>query len=95
MKRPKSPPRLECAIVGGKTNFYWRGFRSIRGSTKRVDSASMYNQRVCKQNGAGGGRKGGGGKGRGIFRGRQMGGGWGGGDPAGVTMPPTREGSKE
>ena len=62
----KKAAQGECQIIGEKLSFYWRGFKSPRGSAKRVDNANAYNHRVGKTgDGAG--------TGRGNFRGRRMG----------------------
>ena len=81
----KKAAQGECQIIGEKLSFYWRGFKSPRGSAKRVDNANAYNHRVGKTDGAG--------TGRGNFRGRRMGRG-GGGDPSGATLPPIKGGGE-
>ena len=76
----KKAAQGECQIIGEKLSFYWRGFKSPRGSAKRVDNANAYNHRVGKTgDGAG--------TGRGNFRGRRMGRGGGAGSFQGPLYP--------
>ena len=42
----KKSMQSECQVTGEKKRFYWRGFSSARGSTKRVNTPALYNHRV-------------------------------------------------